>query len=35
MLIDMDEANEKVRIALNGSELLEILQDQGEKINPK
>lgn len=35
MLIEMDETNEKVRIVLNGGELLETLQDQGEKINPK
>jgi glutamate--cysteine ligase catalytic subunit len=35
MLIEMDEANEKVRIVLSGGEVLETLQEQGEKINPK
>uniref|UniRef100_A0A8C5BJX9 Glutamate--cysteine ligase n=1 Tax=Gadus morhua TaxID=8049 RepID=A0A8C5BJX9_GADMO len=34
MLIEMDEANEKVRIVLSGGEVLETLQEQGEKINP-
>ncbi|CAL8359921.1 unnamed protein product [Boreogadus saida] len=34
MLIEMDEANEKVQIVLSGGEVLETLQDQGEKINP-
>ena len=35
MLIEMDETNEKVRLVLSGGEVLETLQDQGEKINPK
>ncbi|KAK6328492.1 hypothetical protein J4Q44_G00004700 [Coregonus suidteri] len=34
MLIDMDEKNEKVRLVLNGEEVLETLQDKGEKTNP-
>lgn len=35
MLIEMDEKNEKVRLVLNGGEVLETLQDKGEKTNPK
>uniref|UniRef100_A0A674EZB7 Glutamate--cysteine ligase n=1 Tax=Salmo trutta TaxID=8032 RepID=A0A674EZB7_SALTR len=34
MLIEMDEKNEKVRLVLNGGEVLETLQDKGEKTNP-
>uniref|UniRef100_A0A8C8EYL8 Glutamate--cysteine ligase n=1 Tax=Oncorhynchus tshawytscha TaxID=74940 RepID=A0A8C8EYL8_ONCTS len=34
MLIEMDEKNEKVRLVLNGGEVLETLQDKGEKANP-
>lgn len=35
MLIEMDEKNGKVRLVLNGGEVLETLQDKGEKTNPK
>ncbi|CAB1338527.1 unnamed protein product [Coregonus sp. 'balchen'] len=34
MLIEMDEKNGKVRLVLNGEEVLETLQDKGEKTNP-
>uniref|UniRef100_A0A8C7NC95 Glutamate--cysteine ligase n=1 Tax=Oncorhynchus kisutch TaxID=8019 RepID=A0A8C7NC95_ONCKI len=34
MLIEMDEKNGKVRLVLNGGEVLETLQDKGEKTNP-
>uniref|UniRef100_A0A3P9AF18 Glutamate--cysteine ligase n=1 Tax=Esox lucius TaxID=8010 RepID=A0A3P9AF18_ESOLU len=34
MLIEMDDKNEKVRLVLNGGEVLETLQDKGEKTNP-
>ncbi|XP_023122856.1 glutamate--cysteine ligase catalytic subunit [Amphiprion ocellaris] len=34
MLLELDDKDEKVRIVLNGGEVLETLQDQGEKINP-
>uniref|UniRef100_A0A3P8TN77 Glutamate--cysteine ligase n=1 Tax=Amphiprion percula TaxID=161767 RepID=A0A3P8TN77_AMPPE len=34
MLLQLDDKDEKVRIVLNGGEVLETLQDQGEKINP-
>uniref|UniRef100_A0A667Y2S8 Glutamate--cysteine ligase n=1 Tax=Myripristis murdjan TaxID=586833 RepID=A0A667Y2S8_9TELE len=34
MLIEMDDKNEKVRVVLNGGEVLETLQDKGEKTNP-
>lgn len=35
MLVELDEKDEKVRLSLNGEDVLETLQDQGEKINPK
>lgn len=35
MLVELDDKNEKVRIVLNGGEVLETLQEQGENINPK
>lgn len=35
MLVELDDKNEKVRIVLNGREILETLQEQGENINPK
>lgn len=35
MLVELDDKNEKVRLVLNGGNVLETLQDQGEKINPK
>lgn len=35
MLVEFDDQDEKVRLALNTGHLLEILQDQGERINPK
>lgn len=35
MLVEFDDKEEKVRLALNTGHLLEILQDQGERINPK
>uniref|UniRef100_A0A673FLL3 Glutamate--cysteine ligase n=1 Tax=Sinocyclocheilus rhinocerous TaxID=307959 RepID=A0A673FLL3_9TELE len=34
MLVEMDDNNEKVRLVLNGKDVLEILQEKGEKINP-
>uniref|UniRef100_A0A4W5QZQ0 Glutamate--cysteine ligase n=1 Tax=Hucho hucho TaxID=62062 RepID=A0A4W5QZQ0_9TELE len=34
MLIEMDDTNGKVRLVLNGGEVLETLQDKGEKTNP-
>uniref|UniRef100_A0A8D3DAP5 Glutamate--cysteine ligase n=1 Tax=Scophthalmus maximus TaxID=52904 RepID=A0A8D3DAP5_SCOMX len=34
MLLELDETDEKVRLVLNGGEVLDTLQDQGEKINP-
>lgn len=35
MLVELDDKDEKVRLVLNGGDVLETLQDQGEKINPK
>lgn len=35
MLVEMDDKNEKVRLVLNGKDVLETLQEKGEKINPK
>lgn len=35
MLVEMDDSNEKVRLVLNGKDVLETLQEKGEKINPK
>lgn len=35
MLMELDDKDEKVRLVLNGGDVLETLQDQGEKINPK
>lgn len=35
MLVEMDDKNEKVCLVLNGKDVLEILQEKGEKINPK
>uniref|UniRef100_A0A8C4IBV8 Glutamate--cysteine ligase n=1 Tax=Dicentrarchus labrax TaxID=13489 RepID=A0A8C4IBV8_DICLA len=34
MLVEMDDKDEKVRLVLNGGDVLETLQDQGENINP-
>uniref|UniRef100_A0A671LAE5 Glutamate--cysteine ligase n=1 Tax=Sinocyclocheilus anshuiensis TaxID=1608454 RepID=A0A671LAE5_9TELE len=34
MLVEMDDKNEKVLLVLNGKDVLEILQEKGEKINP-
>ncbi|XP_055025770.1 glutamate--cysteine ligase catalytic subunit isoform X2 [Misgurnus anguillicaudatus] len=34
MLVEMDDKNEKARLVLNGKEVLEILQEKGENINP-
>uniref|UniRef100_A0A8C3AAX9 Glutamate--cysteine ligase n=1 Tax=Cyclopterus lumpus TaxID=8103 RepID=A0A8C3AAX9_CYCLU len=34
MLLELDDKDEKVRLILNSKEVLETLQDQGEKINP-
>ncbi|TRY96963.1 hypothetical protein DNTS_033570 [Danionella cerebrum] len=34
MLVEMDERNEKARLVLNGSKVLETLQQKGENINP-
>lgn len=35
MLVEMDDKNEKVRLVLNGGDVLQTLQDKGEKTNPK
>jgi len=35
MLLELDDKDETVRLVLTGNEVLETLQDQGEKINPK
>ncbi|MBN3309500.1 GSH1 ligase, partial [Amia calva] len=34
MLVAMDEKNEKVRLVLTGADVLQTLQDKGEKTNP-
>uniref|UniRef100_A0A8B9R9G1 Glutamate--cysteine ligase n=1 Tax=Astyanax mexicanus TaxID=7994 RepID=A0A8B9R9G1_ASTMX len=34
MLVELDDKNEKVRLVLNGKDVLETLQEKGEKINP-
>uniref|UniRef100_A0A3Q3IDH6 Glutamate--cysteine ligase n=1 Tax=Monopterus albus TaxID=43700 RepID=A0A3Q3IDH6_MONAL len=34
MLVELNDKDEKVQLCLNGGDVLEILQDQGEKINP-
>lgn len=34
MLVELDDKDEKVRLVLNGGDVLSTLQDQGEKINP-
>ncbi|MEE6476612.1 hypothetical protein FKM82_011143 [Ascaphus truei] len=34
MLVSFDHANQKVRLVLKGEEMLDNLQDRGEKINP-
>uniref|UniRef100_A0A6I8RN68 Glutamate--cysteine ligase n=1 Tax=Xenopus tropicalis TaxID=8364 RepID=A0A6I8RN68_XENTR len=34
MLVSFDHANKKVRLLLKGGEILDTLQDRGEKINP-
>uniref|UniRef100_A0A671YPW3 Glutamate--cysteine ligase n=1 Tax=Sparus aurata TaxID=8175 RepID=A0A671YPW3_SPAAU len=34
MLLELDDKDEKVRLVLNGGDVLDTLQDQGEKINP-
>lgn len=35
MLVELDDKDEKVRLVLNADEVLDTLQGQGEKINPK
>lgn len=35
MLLELDDKDEKVRLVLDGARVLQTLQDQGEKINPK
>lgn len=35
MLVELDDEDEKVRLALNAEDILETLQEQGEKTNPK
>lgn len=35
MLVKFDHENKKVRLLLCGEEVLQTLQDKGEKINPK
>lgn len=35
MLVELDDKHETVRLVLNGKEVLETLQEKGEKINPK
>uniref|UniRef100_A0A4W6DX79 Glutamate--cysteine ligase n=1 Tax=Lates calcarifer TaxID=8187 RepID=A0A4W6DX79_LATCA len=34
MLVELDDKDEKVRLVLNGGDVLDTLQDQGENINP-
>uniref|UniRef100_A0A665X9M0 Glutamate--cysteine ligase n=1 Tax=Echeneis naucrates TaxID=173247 RepID=A0A665X9M0_ECHNA len=34
MLVELDDVDEKVRLSLNSGDVLETLQEQGEKINP-
>uniref|UniRef100_A0A8C7XW18 Glutamate--cysteine ligase n=1 Tax=Oryzias sinensis TaxID=183150 RepID=A0A8C7XW18_9TELE len=34
MLMELDDKDEKARLVLNGGEILDTLQDQGENINP-
>uniref|UniRef100_A0AAR2L7V9 Glutamate--cysteine ligase n=1 Tax=Pygocentrus nattereri TaxID=42514 RepID=A0AAR2L7V9_PYGNA len=34
MLVELDDKHEKVHLVLNGKEVLETLQEKGEKINP-
>uniref|UniRef100_A0A672HKP0 Glutamate--cysteine ligase n=1 Tax=Salarias fasciatus TaxID=181472 RepID=A0A672HKP0_SALFA len=34
MLVELDDKDEKVRLVLNGGDVLETLQEQGENINP-
>lgn len=35
MLVKFDHENKKVRLLLCGEEVLQTLQEKGEKINPK
>lgn len=35
MLVELDDKDEKVRIVLNGGDVLDTLQEQGERTNPK
>lgn len=35
MLVKFDHDNKKVRLVLCGEEVLQTLQDKGEKVNPK
>ena len=35
MLVSFDHEHEKVQLILSGEELLEILQEKGERTNPK
>lgn len=35
MLVKFDHENKKVRLLLCGEEILQTLQDKGEKVNPK
>lgn len=35
MLLEMDHQDQKVRLVLHGEDVVETLQHQGEKINPK
>lgn len=35
MLVKFDHENKKVRLVLCGEEVLQTLQDKGEKVNPK
>lgn len=35
MLVELDEKNEKACLVLNGNKVLDMLQEKGEKVNPK
>lgn len=35
MLVKFDHENKKVRLILRGEEVVQTLQDKGEKVNPK
>lgn len=35
MLVELNDHDEKVQLVLNGGDVLETLQEQGENTNPK